>query len=141
MPTTFNQLSNNWSAEPNAPEPEVKASGFTVELTFGLNHFLFPQFQEDDWARIIFRNCWRFRLGATNDEGWYRGQCRFSRVAPVWGEFYELEGDLLTGFPGLEWQILSPEPDTSKHFLFYFRDDTFECDATDWAIMFHSAPR
>jgi hypothetical protein len=30
-------------------------------------------------------------LGRTNDEGWYLGQCRFSKVAPTWGEFYHVQ--------------------------------------------------
>ena len=86
----------------------------------------------------------------TNDEGWYRGQCRFSRLAPAWGEFYEVRGDLLLDFVPdpeefrshgvqleprpLRWVTIGEPGVTSRHFLFYLRDQTFECDATDWSF-------
>jgi hypothetical protein len=74
-------------------------------------------------------------LGATNDEGWYRGQCRFSRLAPSWGEFYEVAGDLLLSKCPNDWRYVSQEPGRAlRHFLFYLRDETFECDARAYAL-------
>ncbi len=106
-----------------------------MTLRFYLNTFQFPQFNKGDIGEIIFKNCWRYRLGGTNDEGWYRGQCRFSKRAPDWGEFYEVGGDLMDDFLSLEWNVLSePLHTPSKHFLFYLRDETFECDATDFVL-------
>jgi len=104
--------------------------GTDVVLEFRLNPFQFKKFSKGDRARLVFRNSWRYRLGGTNDEGWYLGQCRFSKVAPAWGEFYEVQGDLkLESLPG-DWVVLGPEPHApAKHFLFYLRDQTFECDA------------
>ncbi len=69
-------------------------------------------------------------------EGWYRGQCRFSGIAPEWGEFYEVEGDLLLAQEPNDWKAgLAKEPrQGSRHFLFYMRDETFECDAIDWRV-------
>lgn len=130
MNTRFVKLNDDWNAEPNAPAAVVARSGNDVVLEFRLNPFQFEQFSEGDRGRLIFRNCWRYRIGATNDEGWYRGQCRFSKVAPNWGEFYEVQGDLrLEASPG-DWVVLGPEPQApAKHFLFYLRDETFECDA------------
>lgn len=46
---------------------------------------------------IRFKNCARYRFGPENDEGWYLGQCRFSGIAPDWGEFYKVNGDLKLG--------------------------------------------
>jgi hypothetical protein len=65
-----------------------------------------------------------------NDEGWYLGQCRFSKIAPAWGEFYEVDGDLKLESVPNDWIVVGPESrTTAKHFLFYLRDQTFECDA------------
>lgn len=71
-----------------------------------------------------------WRLGPANDEGWDMGQCRYSKIAPRWGEFYELLGD----------DDLQPQPSDwimlpgvgNRHFLFYLRDHTFECMAGEW---------
>jgi hypothetical protein len=114
--------------------PKVRLEGTTLVLTFYLNPWAFPRFKLGDRGELMFPDCWRYRLGATNDEGWWRGQCRFSRRAPDWGEFYELEGDLrLDRLPERSWALLAEPRDTNtRHFLFYFKDETFECDAADW---------
>lgn len=131
MKTTFQQLSQGWNAEPNAPAVKVTPHGTNVALEFNPNRYQFPKYAAVARIVLTFHGCWRYRLGAVNDEGWYRGQCRFSGIAPSWGEFYEVSGDLkldaLT-----DWVVISdPSPDT-KHFLFYFRDEEFECDAQSW---------
>jgi hypothetical protein len=138
--TVFTTLSKGWNAEPNAPQPVVRVEGTSLFLSFELNAFMFQEFKEGDWAEVAFSCCSRYRLGPTNDEGWYRGQCRFSKIAPAWGEFYEVAGDLLLENNGLDWHVvcIDPQPD-SKHFLFYFRDETFECDAHAWSIAFHTS--
>jgi hypothetical protein len=46
------------------------------------------------------------------------------------GEFYEVQGDLKLESSPDDWVLLGPEPHApAKHFLFYLRDETFECDA------------
>jgi hypothetical protein len=135
MTTRFARLNKGWNAEPNVPEPCVEVVERDVAVTFFLNPSQFPQFREGERARLCFHECWRYRLGSTNDEGWYRGQCRFSGIAPAWGEFYEVSGDLKLGeVPGfwIPGPVTAAEP--SRHFLFYFRDDTFECDAAGWRL-------
>lgn len=130
MNTCFVKLNDGWNAEPNAPAPAVTRSGNDLLLEFRLNPFQFKQFSEGDRGRLVFRNCWRYRLGGTNDEGWYLGQCRFSKIAPAWGAFYEVDGDLKLESAPNDWVVVGPEPGlTAKHFLFYLRDQTFECDA------------
>ena len=130
MSTRFTKLNDDWNAEPNAPAPVAARSGNDVVLEFLLNPSQFKQFSYGDRGRLVFRNCWRYRLGGTNDEGWYLGQCRFSKIAPAWGEFYEVHGDLKLESSPDDWVVLGPELHASaKHFLFYLRDETFECDA------------
>ena len=134
MGTTFQKLNHGWNADPNAPEPTAKWIGTDLQVTFR------PGWYEPDSSvgcpvsKIVFEDCARFRIGSVNDEGWYRGQCRFSRVAPSWGEFYEVSGDLrLSEVPG-DWQQGESPLEGTKHFLFYFRDEEFECDARSWRI-------
>jgi hypothetical protein len=132
MDTRFIKLNDGWNAEPNAPAPLVSRSGDDVMLEFDLNAFRYNKFVEGDRGRLIFRRCWRYRLGSTNDEGWYLGQCRFSKIAPAWGEFYEVNGDLKLESAPHDWIEVDPEPlPSAKHFRFYLRDQTFECDAED----------
>jgi len=131
--TSFAKLNENWNAEPNAPEPVVRVDGADLILEFGLNAWQFPQFSEGQRGYIRFRDTWRYRVGIVNDEGWDRGQCRFSSVAPAWGEFYEVSGDLkLSNLPD-DWLLITPDPKRGvRHFLFYFRDEEFECDVVSW---------
>lgn len=86
-------------------------------------------------SQLIFLNCEQWRLGSTNDEGWYRGQCRYSNLVPEWGEFYEIKGcDPLAKKP-IDWHVIEKKHfSTSRHFLFYLRDSTFECFAESWIL-------
>ncbi|WP_439375249.1 hypothetical protein ACRQ5Q_23475 [Bradyrhizobium sp. PMVTL-01] len=122
------------NAEPNAPLPRVSVSGHDVLLRFLLNPFRFKSFAEDDQGILRFVNCGRCRLGATNDEGWWRGQCRYSNLAPAWGEFYEIAGPDPHALDPVDWKGISAISTEWRHFLFYFRDETFECLAEAWTF-------
>ena len=132
--TTFTKLNDGWNAEPNAPHPHVRRRNADLVLEFYMNPWQFPEYNEEDIGILTLTNCWRYRLGDTNDEGWYRGQCRFGKRAPRWGEFYEVEGDLLLDRGTPDWHVVRRPTESSRHFLFYFRDETFECDADDWSL-------
>lgn len=103
--------------------------GQDIVLSFRLNSFVFTAFRENDVGILRFLDAERFRLGATNDEGFYRGHCRFSGIAPAWGEFYQISGPVELLVAPTDWTILRPASGDSKHYLFYFRDETFECVA------------
>lgn len=135
--THFEKLNIGWDAEPGAPHPEIRVEDHTLILTFYLNPWVFPGVKPGDVGELRFESCWRYRLGDTNDEGWWMRQCRFSVLAPDWGEFYKVEGDLrLERLPSDAWTLLAVEPVSTPthHYLFYFKDDTFECDAESWSF-------
>ncbi len=132
MKTTFSQLNDRWNAAPNAPDPVVKVDDSELRLCFRANSFQFPEYDWDDVLQLRFFGCWRYRLGPTNDEGWAMGQCRFGQLIP-WGEFDELGGELLADGV-FDWTRLGPSSTNSRHFLFYFGDETFECDAKSWRL-------
>jgi hypothetical protein len=125
----FKLLNEDWNAEPNAPNEKVAVSGSTVRLTFFLNPWAYDA---DEKGCLAFEQCSMWRLGSTNDEGWYAGQCRYSKTAPGWGEFYELLGEDDQRFKPADWHELMPLTPEARHFLFYLRDSTFECFATEW---------
>ena len=129
----FEQLNVGWNADPNVPEPRVTLENGDVLLSFALNSFIFDRFKLGERGTLRFTGCSRYLLGGTNDEGWYRGQCRYSKIAPQWGEFYEVVGDDPLRDQSTEWES-NAGSGRDRHFLFYFRDDTFECIADDWTI-------
>lgn len=128
---TFKRLNESWNAEPNAPNEKVAVSGSTVRLTFYLNPWAYVA-EECEIGSLVFERCAMWRLGPTNDEGWFAGQCRYSQSAPVWGEFYELLGEDGRRLEPTDWSELAPLTPVQRHFLFYLRDSTFECFAAEW---------
>ena len=150
MTTTFTKLNNGWNAAPNGDDPHVSIEGTDLVFEFLLNELQYPEYKKAEKGILRFHGCWRYRLSETNDEGWYRGQCRFSRLAPEWGYFYEVHGDLLLDAApnpeafydvqrkvhfdtfSLDWITIGKQGVSSHHFLFYLRDQTFECDASAW---------
>lgn len=141
MGIDFEKLNHDWNADPNVPEARTFIEGDALVLRFRLNAHLYERFAEDSEAQLRFRQCERYHLAGTNDEGWYRGQCRFGRSAPAWGEFYRLYGDSGQLLATDQWIVLSPQRNpTARHFLFYLRDRTFECVAADWTLELLPAP-
>jgi hypothetical protein len=134
----FTKLNQGWDAQGGTPCPEVHCDEPGLRLAF----FLRPDenIRDHDRGEMFFPSCWRYRLGPTNDEGWERGQCRFRCLAPDWGDFYEVTGDLLENRID-DWIVIGPRSsESSRHFLFYFKDDTFECDAEDWSFRILPTP-
>lgn len=133
----FKQLNIGWGAEPNAPEPQIEIDNTqgNLKLIFYLNPFKYEDIEEDTRAEIQFSKCYMFRLGSTNDEGFYKGKCRFSKTGIKWGEFYQLEeSDWKNTFPEDKVMVLNQLKNEERllHYLFYFRDETFECLAEDF---------
>ncbi|TWT95832.1 hypothetical protein Pla108_29090 [Botrimarina colliarenosi] len=133
LQTSFVQLNSGWNAHPVDPNATIAIEHNLLRLEIDC---VFDDQNLDRGTQrfaISFPSCWRYRLSGTNDEGWYDGQCRFSGVAPQWGEFYEVKGDLRLDCPVLSWTAVADGPaKDSRHFLFYFKDETFECDALGW---------
>ena len=130
---TFEQINKEWNAEPNAPEVEISVVGNDVSVEFFLNAFLFETYNEGDKAILTFRDCLQYRYGSPNEEGFYiHNQSRYKQFGVKWGEFYViLDSDWKSNFPN-PIEVSSQPLDELKHFLFYFRDGTFECIAKSY---------
>jgi hypothetical protein len=134
MKPRFYRLNEGWNADPNAPYPTVEVVGEDIVLRFRVNPFQYPEFHRGELGVLRFVECERYRLGSPNDEAWYMGQCRFSKLAPAWGEFYLVQGvDESLSTPD-DWNVVGSNSGAKKHFLFYFRDETFECLARESLI-------
>ena len=134
MKTIFTQLNDGWNAEPNCPEPKAEWRGVDLVLRFYINPFQFPEHQEGDVGEIVFQDCSRYRTGTLNDEGWYGGKSRWVGVKHAWGEFYQVEGDLRLDAAPDDWEIRNDDTGDRIHYIFYFRDEDFECDARVWTL-------
>jgi hypothetical protein len=132
----FKKLNDDWNAEPNAPFEEVEVAQPDVLLRFRLNHWRYKQFQQGDIGVPRFSDCSRWRQGADNMDafGYRQATSRYRRAAPAWGEFYEIVGDDPLRNQPDDWQQVGTEAKIARHFLFYFRDSSFECVANDWSF-------
>ena len=131
----FEQLNENWNADPNDPEVEISVVGNDVIVEFFLNAYQFEAFNEGDKAVLTFRDCLQYRYGSPNDEGFYdHDQSRYKSFGVKWGEFYVIhDSDWKSNFP--DSISVSEQPlGELKHYLFYFRDGTFECIAKDYEL-------
>jgi hypothetical protein len=134
MKSKFTKLNIGWNAEPNVAVPKCSVENDCLIVRFKLNPYLYPEFSYGDIGVLRFEECSRYRIGTVNDEGWYRGKCRFSKLAPEWGEFYKIEGNLLLEHCPNDWIELKSKSKNEVHFLFYFRDMEFECSAEGWTF-------
>ncbi|MBX2867304.1 MAG: hypothetical protein KTR18_01405 [Acidiferrobacterales bacterium] len=134
MSTEFIKLNDNWNADPNAAGESVAITEDCVELSFFVNAWAYEGFHEEERIALRFYGCTRYHLEGTNDEGWYSGQCRFSKLAPEWGEFYQVKGDLKLNECSSDW-IEVTQGQGENHYLFYLGDNTFECDATSFELV------
>jgi len=131
----FIQLSNNWNAHPVSPEVNLQIVGENLIMEIYLNHYMFDSFVEGDKACITFENSYKYSLNSCNDEGYYYGQYRINWKQLEWGEFYEIISGLDRKLPKPIVQ-LSDDSDNKRHFLFFFKDETFECLADNYKVEF-----
>ena len=128
----FTRLNEGWNAEPNAPGLRLKRVEETLLAHMAPNAFLYPAFAGVREITLRFAGCARYRITPVNDETWHRGGCRFSALAPSWGEFYEIAGDTRDGLDPAPWTAM--DGTGTRHFHFYLRDEALEVKAADWSL-------
>ena len=131
------KLNIGWDAEPNAPMPniEIDKNTFKLTLSFYLNAFIHKDVEEEDMGILEFNDCYKYRLGPVNDEGFYNGQCRFSKTGIQWGDFYQLiDTNWMQDFPEDEIILNNKIEEDLHHYLYYFRDNTFDCVAKSYTF-------
>lgn len=131
------KLNENWNAEPNVPEPQIDIEDNDLYLSFSLNHFTDKSLKKGQKGQLIFKDCYIYRLGSVNDEGFSMGQFRYGPEDMKWGGFYELiESDWKSTFSDDKVLVNKSlkDDDQLKHYLFFFRDETFECIAKGYEL-------
>lgn len=136
----FVKISDNWNADPVSPEIDLKIVRQDLVMDIFLNYFAYDNYSEGDNAIITFKNCSKYSLNTCNDEGYYYGQYRIKPNELPWGEFYEIKSGLGKDIPKPVVE-LSNDHNEKRHFLFFFKDETFECLADDYKIEFKNADR
>jgi len=131
------QITTDWNAHPVSPEIEIAINGADLQMTLFVNSYVFNNFEEGDKAIVAFRNCAEYSLNTCNDEGYFYGQYRTNPSELPWGEFYEIKNGLSRIFPQPVVE-LAKDRSNKRHFIFFFKDETFECLAEDYKIDFIS---
>jgi hypothetical protein len=131
------QISTDWNADPVSPEIDLKVDGTDLTMDIYLNHDAFDNFTEGDKARIRFKNCSEYSLNTCNDEGYYYRQYRTNPNELPWGEFYEIKSGLDRNYPEPIVKIQSDNIN-KRHFIFFFKDETFECHASEFELEFYN---
>lgn len=129
----FTRLNEDWNAHPNAPNLRLDERGQTLLARMKPNPYAYRQYEKIAEITINFGSCAKYRVTPVNDEGWYGGQCRFSGLAPSWGEFYEISGDTRDDMDPSVWKEM--EGMGTRHFHFYLRDETLEVKAQGWSMI------
>ena len=132
-------LTIGWNADPNAPEVQLTVDGTSVTLEFFVNYFNYEKFEEGDKAKVTFNNCHKYSFNSMNDEGYYMGQYRYKYTDLPWGEFYKLDTNWETDFPARH-NLLTAMTEKARpsHYIFFFKDNTFECVAESYQLEFYS---
>jgi hypothetical protein len=131
------QITTDWNADPVSPEIDLKVNGIDLIMDIYLNNYRFDQYKEGDKVKIRFKNCAEYSLNTCNDEGFYYGQYRIKPTELEWGEFYEIKKGLDRNLPNPIVQITNDNSD-KKHFIFFFKDETFECLASEYDLEFYN---
>ncbi|GAB2208815.1 hypothetical protein ROS1_56330 [Roseibium sp. ROS1] len=129
---TFTRLNEDWNAHPNHVDLKIENLGQTLLARMRPNPYLNCNYEKTPEITVRFDGCARYRVTPVNDKGWFGGQCRFSGLAPSWGEFYEISGDSRDEMDPTPWTKMDGRG--VRHFHFYLRDETLEVKAQDWSI-------
>ncbi|MEP4199345.1 MAG: hypothetical protein ABJL99_27275 [Aliishimia sp.] len=129
---TFTRLNEDWNAHPNDVGLKIEQRGQMLLAHMKPNPYVYRQYEKIPEITVRFEGCERYRVTPINDHGWYGGQCRFSGLAPSWGEFYEISGNTRDDMDPTLW--VKMEGAGARHFHFYLRDEALEVKALDWSM-------
>ena len=128
---TYIKLNLDFDAEPNAPSPEISINDSTLILKFLLNPFLWDDVEDDEQAELRFNDVLKYRFGGPGSDN-FSDFRYYDKGIDNYG-FYQLKNSNWTKDFPLDEKVISKEPNSSndnfKHYVFFFRDNTFECIA------------
>ena len=135
----FKKLNKNWNADPSATQESIIQSEEGIELHFNLNSFLFEHIEEGEKGKLEFYDVYAYRNGPSNSEEISKRKIPLKVDQIPNGDFYELlDSKWKTDFPS-DKIIVDETKKTIKlrHFLFFLKDTTFECLASDYSYTYN----
>lgn len=133
----YEQISVGWNANPVSPDIILEISGDDLIIDIYLNYYVYEGYRQGDKVKIIFKNCASYSLNSCNDEGYYYGQYRIKPNQLPWGEFFEIKSGVDRNFPKPV-TLIDIDKENKRHFIFFFKDETFECLADDYTLDFYN---
>jgi hypothetical protein len=133
---TFTRLNEDWNAHPNDAGLNLEQTDETLIARMKPNPYVYRQYEKIPEISVSFEGCTKYRVTPVNDEGWYMGQCRFSGLAPSWGEFYEILGNTRDDMDPTPW--INMVGAGTRHFHFFLKDETLEVKAKNWLLISES---
>ena len=136
MKSTYKKLNLDFDAEPNAPNPIVTENSESLSLTFLLNPFIWDNVKDDEQAKLIFNKVYAYRIGSPGSDN-FKDFRYFDSEIDNYG-FYQIENSKWkSDFPDDKKIVNNTFVDSSdlNHFVFFFRDNTFECIANEYEFI------
>lgn len=128
------KLNKNWSSEPSIPLESIERTDDGIEVNFVLNSLPYEYIEEGEKGKLEFYNVYAYRKAASNSEEISKRKIPLKVDQIPLGDFYELlDSKWKTDFP-TDKIIVDETKKTSKlrHFIFFLKDATFECLASDY---------
>lgn len=133
------KLNKDYQSDPNIANPRngIEINGQNLILSFELNPYIF-NFEEGEIGTIVFYDCYSYRVGSPNDEGFSLSDNElwnnknFSYIE--WDCFYEVQNapkSYLEKFTKLNKAGFDKRK--LKHYVFFMKDGTFECLAENYS--------
>lgn len=134
----YQKLNKNWNAEPLAPELTIAKTENCLELTFSLDSAAYQHIDAGDTGTHAFVDVYAYRLAAADEAAYKQGQYRFKNEELPWGPFYELvNSQWKKDFPSDKLIVNeSAKKDKLRHFIFFFKENVFECLASEYSFTF-----
>lgn len=133
------KLNKNWSAEPSVPLETIKRTDDGIEVNFLLNSLPYEYIEEGEKGKLEFYDVYAYRKTASNLEEISKRKIPLKVDQIPLGDFYELlDSKWKTDFP-TDKIVVDESKKTSKlrHFLFFLKDSTFECLASDYSYRYN----
>lgn len=130
----YTKLNGNWNADGNAPNPIISLFEGGMALSFRLNSNDSEYIDEGEMGILEFYNVHAHKLETIDHEGYLKGQTRFKNDQLPWGDFHEIKnGQWPKDFPN-DSIVLDKSIDKKdlRHFIFFLKDQMFECLAMDF---------
>ncbi|MCZ4408228.1 hypothetical protein O3Q51_05380 [Cryomorphaceae bacterium 1068] len=133
----YTKLNRNWNADPGAPDLKVSPIDGGIQLSFVLDPKGFEHIDEGEMGKVLLDRVYAYTLDPTDQNVYVDGNFRFQNDQLPWGEFYELPNINWKDFPE-DKKVLDDQIDKKelRHFIFFFRDQIFECLAMDCSFKY-----